>query len=405
MANILVLGGNEEAWHGIKRIKHEGHKVILFDGNPQAYSRKICDWFFKASIYDEEEVIATVKKIILENIKIDGVMTIATDCVKSVAKAADYLKLSSCSIKTSILATDKVFMKDAFKKDAIPIPWYRCVYSLKELKNLVEKSTKREYVLKPADSRGSRGVIRLNRNSDLNFAFKFSSDFSPSNKLILEEWLDGPQLSTESVIWNNQHALCAIADRNYSTLSSTYPHIVEDGGETPSVYSTKLKKEIDTLMFKCARAIGLRKGTIKGDLVITKNGLKVIEVAARLSGGDFSTITIPFVYGNDLIKTTVDICLNIKPDFNSFSLKPLKYQANRFLFLPPGKVKKVKYNLANYKLIKKQACYVEPNMIIKKITNHVERYGTVLCVADDPKEAKKQAESAIKTMRKGIIYW
>ena len=42
MSNILVLGGNEEAFDGIQHIKKDlGHKVILCDGNPKAIARTV----------------------------------------------------------------------------------------------------------------------------------------------------------------------------------------------------------------------------------------------------------------------------------------------------------------------------------------------------------------------------
>jgi len=405
MSNILVLGGNEEAFDGIQHIKDLGHNVILCDGNPKAISRTIVDDFICANIYDEKEVVENVSKAVLNKAGgIDGVMTIATDSSKSVAAIADKLGLHSYSIETADLSTNKFKMKLAFAKHGLPIPWFKKITSIDQLKETIQEHKDKEFVLKPVDSRGARGVIRINKDSNLTFAFNFSIKYSKAKELILEEWLEGHQLSTESVIWDDSYALCGVADRNYSNLDKIYPHVVEDGGETPSIFSPQINGELNDLIYKAANAIGLKRGTIKGDIVLTHKGLYIIEIAVRLSGGYFSTTTIPQVYGNDLIKASLDISLGIRPEFNQFSLKPIQYQANRFLFLKPGKIKKVDIDLSNFKkkIIKKYVLYVNKGDIINKITNHTERAGMVLCIGNNPTDVKEECIAIINAVKQGI---
>lgn len=402
MPNILVLGGNEEAFDGIQHIKKDlGHKVILCDGNPKAIARTIADDFICANIYDEKEVVENVSKAV-SNKDINGVMTIATDSSRSVAAISDKLGLYSYSIETADLSTNKIKMKQAFAKHGLPIPKFKKIRSIEELKESLQKDN--EYVLKPIDSRGARGVIRINKDSDLTFAFNFSIKYSKAKELILEEWLEGHQLSTESVIWDDYYALCGVADRNYSNIDKIYPYIVEDGGETPSRFSSQINDSLNDLLYKAANAIGLKRGTIKGDIVLTHKGLYIIEVAVRLSGGYFSTITIPQVYGNDMIKAALDISLGIRPEFSKFSLNPIQYQANRFLFLEPGKIKKIDVNSSNFKrdLIKKYVLYVNEGDIINKITNHTERAGMVLCIGDNPTDVKRECIAVINAVEQGI---
>ena len=85
------------------------------------------------------------------------------------------------------------------------------------------------------------------KNSDINNAFDYSIKFSPTRKLILEEWLSGSQLSTESLVISGKTHLCGIADRNYSNQKDTFPYIVEDGGETPSRYYPKIKNKLEKI--------------------------------------------------------------------------------------------------------------------------------------------------------------
>ena len=109
-------------------------------------------------------------------------------------------------MKTSILSTDKLKMKKVFQKYSLPIPNFVGISSRNELHKQIKHFS--DAVLKPVDNRGSRGVIRINKNSDVDKAFNYSMNFSPSKKLILEEWLSGYQLSTEALVISGKTYLC-----------------------------------------------------------------------------------------------------------------------------------------------------------------------------------------------------
>ena len=57
-------------------------------------------------------------------------------------------------------------------------------------------------VIKPVDSRGSRGVQRIADVTDLNKAFTLAMSHSPTQRVMAEQYLSGPQVSTESVVVN-----------------------------------------------------------------------------------------------------------------------------------------------------------------------------------------------------------
>jgi hypothetical protein len=52
-----------------------------------------------------------------------------------------------------------------------------------------------------------------------------------------------------------------------------------------------------------------KEGVIKGDLIIKGGIIYVVEFAYRLSGGGFSTITIPNVYNYSLIDNAIKMGL------------------------------------------------------------------------------------------------
>jgi biotin carboxylase len=398
MRSLLILCGGEESKQAVIIAKKMGLKVIVCDGNIRAPAKKLADDFIHASIYHPDKILTAIKKYTLKN-SIDGVITVAADNPVSVSVVAKYLKLKSLSKKTAYISTNKLEMKRVLKKSKIILPFFRQIKSLDALKNAIIQRPS-EYVLKPIDSRGSRGVIRLNNLSQCSKAFKYSMSYSNSNKLILEEWIPGNQLSSESIVINKKTFLCGLADRNYNRLNELYPYVVEDGGETPSKFSNrKLVKRINNLMNEVCKAINLKEGSIKGDLILSKDKLYLIEFASRLSGGSFSTFTIPEVYNYDLVKNVIKISLNEKPSLPPDPLINKKYQANRFIFIPKGKIKKISGIPKKNKKIVDFNLNVKEGDVLKKITNHTMRAGSVLTVDSTRLKAIYLAEKVIKNLK------
>ena len=135
---------------------------------------------------------------------------------------------------------------------------------------------KKNFIIKPSDGRGSRGVFLLNnqmKNISLRKFFLKSYFESTERKVIVEEFLDGPQISTEGFFYKKKYNIIAYADRNYSILPKTKPYILEDGGSMPSKIENKTKKEIDKLIRKACNSINIKWGTIKADIIIYKKTL------------------------------------------------------------------------------------------------------------------------------------
>src|SRR5207244_7258015 len=88
-------------------------------------------------------------------------------------------------------------------------------------------------VLKPVDGRGARGVLRLTAATDLAWAFAHAKSQSRSGGVMVEEYLAGPQISTEGLLLGgcgDHNTTCGFIDRNYEHLDTYSPYIVENGG-------------------------------------------------------------------------------------------------------------------------------------------------------------------------------
>ena len=370
------------------------------DLDPNAPGFAFADNKVIASTYNVDETVQAVQKYHKNIRAIDGVISIAADVPLTVASVAETLGLPGISIETALLASNKLAMKQRFADSGIPIPWFSQVESLSHLRHLTGIHDF-PLVLKPVDSRGSRGVLKLNQNTDLDWAYQHSLQYSPSSSVIVEEYLEGCQISTESIIIGSRSYTPGFSDRNYEYLDRFAPYIIENGGQQPSTLSSADVNAVSKMAEKSGCAMGIKLGIAKGDMVLTKDGPKVTEIAARLSGGWFSTDQIPLATGVDIIGVAIRLSLGEEVLEKESITCYQKGVAIRYFFPKPGRVIEIK-NVDRFKntpWVHKIGFFVIAGDIVEPVTNHTKRAGFVITKGADRAEAVARAMEVVETIQ------
>lgn len=337
---LLIVSGGIEAADAARRAKEMGLYVVVSDRDPEAPGFAHADSCIIADVYSPEETLAAAQRYSRKLRKIDGVICVAADAPLTAATIAKHLDLPGISVESAKLATDKLAMKQRFLGNGVPVPWFSPVSTPQALQRMaVERG--RDLVIKPVDSRGSRGVQRVTQAADLAKAFMLARQHSPTERVMVEEYLSGPQVSTESIVVNGRCYTPGFSDRNYEFLEKYAPFFIENGGDLPSHLPEDIQAKVKDVVAQAASALGITNGTVKGDIVIHKGEPYVIELAARLSGGFFCTREIPLNTGVDFIGAAIKIALGepIAPE----ELEPKQFTPviQRYAFPKPGRVTRI----------------------------------------------------------------
>lgn len=334
---LLIVSGGIEAADAAKRAKEMGHYVVVSDIDHDAPGFAFADSCLIADVYGPAETAAAAERFSRKIRKIDGVICVAADAPITAATVAQKLGLPGISVAAAELACDKLAMKRRFAQCGVPVPWFDEIATPQALQRVaIERGN--DLVIKPVDSRGSRGVQRVAQVADLQKAFLFARSHSPSERVMVEQYLSGPQVSTESVIVNGRCFTPGFSDRNYEYLERYAPFFIENGGDLPSHLSPQIQQKVKDVVGKAAAALGIVNGTVKGDIVVHDGEPYVIELAARLSGGFFCTREIPLNTGVDFIGAAIRIALGevVTPD----ELEPKQFMPviQRYAFPKAGRV-------------------------------------------------------------------
>jgi biotin carboxylase len=337
---ILIVSGGVEAADAAKRAREMGLYVVVSDRDPHAPGFAFADSVLLADVYAPDETAAAAERYARKLRKIDGVICVAADAPMTVAAVNKRLSLPGISVESARLACDKLAMKERFLAAGVPIPWFAPISTPQALQRIaIERG--RNLVIKPMDSRGSRGVQRVEQVEDLTKAFYFAQQHSPSDRVMVEQYLSGPQVSTESIVVDGVCHTPGFSDRNYEYLERYAPFFIENGGDLPSHLPDGIQQKVKDVVAQAAAALGIVNGTVKGDIVVHKGEPHVIELAARLSGGFFCTREIPLNTGVDFVGCAIRVALGEKPGAEELTPKTLTPVIQRYAFPNPGKVVKV----------------------------------------------------------------
>jgi biotin carboxylase len=386
---ILIVGAGAEQVPAYQAAKARGLTIIGSDMNPEAPAFAWADHRLLASTRDADATLATAREFAATH-PIDGVMTIANDVPYTVAVIAEALGLPGISVAAAQCVADKQLMKEAFLAAGVICPWFAPVANAAELKHLVAHSSPARFVVKPVDGRGARGVLLIDRNSDLDWAFAEAQHWGDCGRVIVEKFTPGLQLSTESFLLDGVAYTPAIAERNYEFLERFAPYIIENGGTIPAPLDDDLRHRIDVLIAAGAAALGVHDGIVKGDLIVTPAGEPVIvELALRLSGGWFATHQIPAASGISLVDAVISHALG--EPVTPAQLTPTRQRATaiRYWFPPAGIIRCIdgEAELQALPGLLAHGFFRQVGERQPEIRMHPDRFGYLIVSADDRETA------------------
>lgn len=390
---LLVLGAGRDQKFLISTAKQMGLFVVAVDSDHDAVARNLCDVFAPISNRSVGEIVKFCQEDGRIRGRVDGVITMGSDIPDVVSSVAARLGAPHIPFASAVAARDKGAMKEALSAGGVRVPPYRLCRNKTEFRAAIGELGL-PVVLKPLRMAGSKGVFLISDLKESATLWEKSSLVSGERTLLVEKFIDGPQISTESLIIERSLHTVGFADRNYDEMTRFLPQIMENGGWVPSDQK-RHKEEIDEQLTRAASALDISNHTLKGDIVLGSAGPYVIEVAARLSGGDFCESLVPLHSGENYVEAAIDLCLGNKPDVQRYSKDSEIHVANRYFFAAAGQLLDRIEGLEEaerHPLVKKLEIWVKPGDYLPMLESHSARSGVFVIAATSRHEAEHVVE-------------
>jgi biotin carboxylase len=376
----------------IRIATRKGWRVILADGNPRATAREMADQFECVDLKDKDGLLDLARRLRASS-GLDGIFTAGTDFSSSVAWVAEHLGLPGIPYATAMRATDKCLMRRAFEAAGVPSPRSTCWDGSGDPRPAPGMLF--PLVVKPVDNMGARGVRRVQNESDLLAACREALPLSRSSRVIIEEYMDGPEFSLDAIVYKGKITVCGVADR----IIRFPPWFVEMGHTMPTEFPPDRVSAIESVFEAGIRAIGIDNGAAKGDIKLTPRGPMVGEIAARLSGGFMSGWTFPLASGVEVTEAALNIAVGLAP--GDMSPRWSRVCAERALISIPGVAQEVNGvgDASAVAGVTNVFIRVAPGDRVVFPANNVQKCGNVLAVADDRQAAAETASRALARLQ------
>ena len=436
---VFMLGAGFMQGVAIRAARALGCTVVAADGNPSAVCAAEADEFVCIDLKDTARLI-DYARYLQQNGGLDAVFTAATDFSAAVAAIAAACGLRGHTLEAALNATDKVRMRECFRKAGVPSPAFieltaadlaapadiigaqssAPTDSFVAADNLTygdagaatadalerrlgELAGCFPLVVKPVDSMGARGCSLVKNLSELRKAAATALQYSRSGRIIVEEYIEGSEFSIEGLVFGGRLYITALADRHIFFP----PYFIEMGHTIPSDCPQAIADEVISVFEHGVHALGLTDGAVKGDILVRNGKAFVGEIAARLSGGYMSGWTVPYSCGLDITAAALTLALGGSPRLHtcgkdSFVI-PLKQNcqfvsAERAWISIPGQVAAVSgleaARAASF--VKDVFSRAGAGDTVVFPQNNVEKCGNVLSAAPSRREAVLASEAACR---------
>jgi len=305
MKKILIIGASILQLPAIRKAKELGYYTIVADYNPNAVGIKYADEYHNVSTIDEAGVVELAKRV-----RPDGIMTLATDMpMRALAAATTAIGLPGISYDTAVKSTDKGEMIKVFEAAGVEHPWYYIIEKESQLQSILDRVSY-PCVMKPTDNAGNRGVCYIDSEDELIEQYAYSHENSRCGRVIIEEYLEGKEVSVEILVYQGTVYILAVTDK----LTQGKPYFVEIGHAEQSMLPTDTVDAIKDLAKRAVKAVGIDNSPAHVEIMVTPTGPKMVELGSRMGGGCITTHLVPLSTGIDMIQSVMNMALGMKPD-------------------------------------------------------------------------------------------
>ncbi len=368
---LWILGGGLLQIAAIEEADKMGLKTIISDMNDKCVCASMADMFIHLDIFDIKGHLEALRTLQGDGFDIAGVLCEGIDCPETAAHMQVYLGKPTAPPEIARICHNKIEFRKAMRVLGYPVPTI----------------TKPLIIKTQTEGSGSRGTVMY-----------------PECKYLVEERMYGTEhtvetlFDTEGMFWP-----CFITDRHFDYSAG---YALETGLRHPSVLPEYVQRKAYQIAENLGRDLGIKAGPFKLDIMVTEDGVRVIEATTRFSGGFDAQYLVPAATGKNILRAGILTCMGEKlqhwvDGIEALHSKWSKISLSESLWPPMGKI--VAIDGIEEAL---DIDGVEQIFFRKEVGDYVEPYidcGKRVCFiitsGDTEEDARKAMEEAKKTIR------
>ena len=314
MKKLLFLGGAMQQIPAIQCAKDMGYYVITCDYLPDNPGHRYADEYYNVSTTDLDGVLNLAKKL-----NIDGIVAYASDpAAPTAAYVSEKMGLPGNPYVSVKILTEKDLFRKFLAEHGFNTPK---AHGYKTYEDALKDINSYQFpvMIKPVDSSGSKGVVKIENATQLKDAVTEALSYSRGKRFIIEEFIvkKGYQVSGDGFSVNGKLVFTSYGNELYSGKGTR--DYVALGEFWPSLLTDDIKKKVDDELQRLITALGMKTSAYNIEVILDKDdNVYVLELGPR-NGGSYIPQLIQYATGVDLIKYTIKAALG--EDCSDLSMK------------------------------------------------------------------------------------
>ena len=300
MKRLLMLGGSMQQIPIIKRAKEMGLYVITCDYCPDNPGHKFADEYYNVSTTDLDAVLELAKRL-----NIDGIVAYASDpAAPTAAYVSEKLGLPGNPYQSVKLLTEKDLFRKFLKEHGLNCPKAQGFTNYEDALAAIG-DFRFPVMVKPVDSSGSKGVVKIYGVDELKDAVDEALSYSRGKRFIIEEFIvkKGYQVSGDGFSVDGKLVFTSYGNELYSGKGTR--EYVALGEFWPSLLTEEQKSKVDEELQRLITALGMKTCAYNIEVILDENDtVYVLELGPR-NGGSYIPQLIKYATGVDLVDYTI----------------------------------------------------------------------------------------------------
>lgn len=389
MKKIMLLGGSAQQIVAIETAKRLGYKTILCDYLPDNPGQYYADVFYQTSTTDKDAVL----ELAIEE-KIDGIVAYASDpAAPTAAYVAEKMGLPGSPYESVEILCNKDKFRKFLSDNDFCTPKAKGYSDIAEaIKDISDNVFKLPVIVKPVDSSGSKGVVKITIESEAKESIEYAMSFSRGKKIIVEEFVEKKHpyliggdifvLNGKVVMWG---LLNCHRDTNVNALvpiGKSYPLQLERGD------FENIKTTLQTMVDK----LNIKNGAMNVELVVDKNNrVWPIDVGPR-NGGNMIPDLLGYIFNVDVVEMTIKCAMGEKVKAGC-SLPNAFYATHNLHTDKSGIFEGIDFSKEAEKYIIKKCIYKNIGDYVEYFDNAAKALGVVFFKFENMEEMSKTLEN------------
>ena len=270
---VMVLGGGRYQLPLIRAGREADCRVLVMGWPGDFPGYHYASRWYNVDIMDAETVIRVAREE-----HIDGIVGCGSDFIlPTIGKVVDALGLPGPGYQSSVVASDKLLMKEAFARQGVRTAAYREVRD-EDGAAIAAKEIGYPVVLKIVDGSGSKGVVICQDEKALRKAFGNVQGLTHHPYFVIEEYIAGEEFGAQAYVSHGElqfvmlhgdivyHGESGVPVGHYAPAMTEYEGLQNDAAEQ---------------LCRCIKALEIDNCAINADFILHEGQVYVLEIGAR----------------------------------------------------------------------------------------------------------------------------